>query len=84
VEQTREAAKTWLERLAKEFAPDAKPEGNELAWLAANSPVILMGGEAADAVQTQWDIWPEKPALLIGTQDIRLSRALNRGYGMSC
>lgn len=40
---------------------------------------ILMGGEDAD----DWDIYPEKPAILIGTQDMLLSRALNRGYGMA-
>ena len=40
---------------------------------------ILMGGEEAD----DWDINPERPAILIGTQDMLLSRALNRGYGMS-
>ncbi len=39
---------------------------------------VLMGGEDAD----EWDIDPEKPAILIGTQDMILSRALNRGYGM--
>jgi CRISPR-associated endonuclease/helicase Cas3 len=39
---------------------------------------VLMGGEAAEA----WDLDPEKPAILIGTQDMLLSRALNRGYGM--
>ena len=39
---------------------------------------VLMGGE--DAVE--WDLEPEKPAVLIGTQDMLLSRALNRGYGM--
>lgn len=44
-----------------------------------HSPVILMGGEDAG----EWDIHPEKPAILIGTQDMLLSRALNRGYGMS-
>ena len=37
---------------------------------------VLMGGEDAD----EWDIHPEKPAILIGTQDMLLSRALNRGY----
>ena len=37
-----------------------------------------MGGEDAD----EWDLDPEKPAILIGTQDMLLSRALNRGYGM--
>ena len=40
---------------------------------------ILMGGEEAE----DWDVSPERDAILIGTQDILLSRALNRGYGMS-
>jgi CRISPR-associated endonuclease/helicase Cas3 len=39
----------------------------------------LMGGELDES----WEISPEKPVLLIGTQDMLLSRALNRGYGMS-
>ena len=39
---------------------------------------VLMGGEGAE----EWDLHPEKPAILIGTQDMLLSRALNRGYGM--
>lgn len=39
----------------------------------------LMGGEAAE----DWDLYPEEPAILIGTQDMLLSRALNRGYSMS-
>ncbi|MCA8997953.1 MAG: CRISPR-associated endonuclease Cas3'', partial [Planctomycetaceae bacterium] len=30
-----------------------------------------------------WDEQPEDDAILIGTQDMLLSRALNRGYGMS-
>jgi CRISPR-associated endonuclease/helicase Cas3 len=38
-----------------------------------------MGGEDTE----YWDLDPEKPAILIGTQDMLLSRALNRGYGMS-
>jgi CRISPR-associated endonuclease/helicase Cas3 len=40
---------------------------------------ILMGGEETQ----EWDLEPEKPAILIGTHDMLLSRALNRGYGMS-
>ena len=40
---------------------------------------ILMGGEDAG----EWDLYPEEYAILIGTQDMLLSRALNRGYGMS-
>ncbi|MBA2671290.1 MAG: CRISPR-associated helicase Cas3', partial [Gemmatimonadetes bacterium] len=39
---------------------------------------LLMGGEQAE----EWDLDPEKPVILIGTQDMLLSRALNRGYGM--
>ncbi|MDP1591659.1 MAG: DEAD/DEAH box helicase, partial [Prosthecobacter sp.] len=40
---------------------------------------VLMGGEDAG----EWDLYPEEDAILIGTQDMLLSRALNRGYGMS-
>jgi CRISPR-associated endonuclease/helicase Cas3 len=40
---------------------------------------VLMGGEEAD----RWDLFPERDAIAIGTQDMLLSRALNRGYGMS-
>lgn len=39
--------------------------------------VILMGGEPRE----QWYLHPEKPQVIIGTQDMLLSRALNRGYG---
>ena len=41
------------------------------------SVVILMGGEPRE----QWYLHPEKPCVIIGTQDMLLSRALNRGYG---
>ena len=41
--------------------------------------VKLMGGEP----RTQWYLHPEKPFIVVGTQDMLLSRALNRGYGMS-
>ncbi len=60
----------------------------DLLWLVEHSPVILMGGEDPG----EWDIHPEREAILIdpereailiGTQDMLLSRALNRGYGMS-
>ena len=77
VEQTEKEVRKWLVRLARKHT---KPrDGSDLRWLALHSPVILMGGEDAG----EWDIYPEKPAILIGTQDMLLSRALNRGYGMS-
>ena len=40
---------------------------------------MVMGGEDAG----EWDTQAEQNAVLIGTQDMLLSRALNRGYGMS-
>lgn len=40
---------------------------------------VLMGGEAGG----DWDVRPEGDTILIGTQDMLLSRALNRGYAMS-
>jgi CRISPR-associated endonuclease/helicase Cas3 len=40
---------------------------------------VLMGG-----IDTEdWHLAPDLPAILIGTQDMLLSRALNRGYGES-
>jgi len=53
-----------------------------LEKLNLNSEVnleLLMGG----AVAKNWDLEPEKPAIIIGTQDQLVSRALNRGYAMS-
>jgi CRISPR-associated endonuclease/helicase Cas3 len=40
---------------------------------------VLMGGESAG----DWRLRPEHPAILIGTIDMLLSRALARGYGES-
>ncbi len=37
---------------------------------------IVMGGEDTG----EWFLHPERPAVIIGTQDMLLSRALNRGY----
>jgi CRISPR-associated endonuclease/helicase Cas3 len=55
-------------------------------WLlrAANLGVrarvyTLMGGE----LEEEWETQPDEAAVLIGTQDMLLSRALNRGFGMS-
>lgn len=46
---------------------------------ASRIPVrTLMGGDADD----EWLMHPESEAVLIGTQDMLLSAALNRGYGL--
>lgn len=37
---------------------------------------VLMGGIEA----TDWHLYPERPGVLVGTQDMLLSRTLNRGY----
>ena len=70
VEQTYGLACTWIERLVRHgvIACDRKPTVR-----------LLMGGE----IDADWDRYPERDALLIGTQDQLLSRALNRGYGSS-
>lgn len=62
VEQTRNRAKQWTEKVAPEVGVHT-----------------LMGGE----VEQDWELHPEKPAILVGTQDMLLSRALNRGYSMT-
>jgi len=85
VEQTRKAVETWLKGLLQAadgigFGADAR---QDLQWLVDHSPVVLMGGEDTELRKREWDIWPEKPCILIGTQDMLLSRALNRGYAMS-
>lgn len=41
--------------------------------------VTIMGGD----VGSDWQKRPEKEAVIVGTQDMLLSRALNRGYAMS-
>jgi len=91
-EQTRDECLRWLDRLhllagdvaylnddptqrIESFSIDidADPQGGKIGVH------VLMGGEETD----DWDIYPERDAILIGTQDMLLSRALNRGYGMS-
>lgn len=66
VEQTRESAQKWITNLGSaSLLPATPPEVH-----------VLMGGEDA----AEWDLHPERDAILIGTQDMLLSRALNRGY----
>lgn len=85
VEQTSANVSEWLKSLVNHAAA-LQIESDSLAdlsWLANCSPIILMGGEGKTLKRSEWDLYPEKPAILIGTQDMLLSRALNRGYGMS-
>lgn len=67
VDQTEEVAQAWLKSIN----------------LSERVRVhILMGGEDREGMR-DWDLQPEADAILIGTQDMLLSRALNRGYGLS-
>ncbi len=68
-EQTRSEARAALTRIDRLW--------DETEVHAGKTGVhILMGG--ADA--GEWHLHPEQTAILIGTQDMLLSRALNRGY----
>lgn len=68
VEQTEQAIRGWLERLGLQRSVRL---------------VTLMGGIRPTSESSAWDIHPEQDAIILGTQDMLLSRALNRGYGMS-
>lgn len=74
VEQTRDCAVRWLTELDL-YAYQA-PEIHPPNKVAVH---VLMGGD----LEMDWDAWPEREQILIGTQDMLLSRALNRGYAMS-
>lgn len=48
--------------------------------LGADVPVFrMLGGH----IEEDWERRPEQEAVIVGTQDLLLSRALNRGYAMS-
>lgn len=72
VEQTEKNVSDWLKKLGIEGKAG---EGRVSAHL-------LMGGSEGVKKPT-WADHPEEDAILIGTQDMFLSRALMRGYGMS-
>ncbi len=96
VEQTRDNAIRWLHNLGClggdvtfDPSPNAKQRATPNQRVARYSPCadepnkvavyVLMGGEDEE----DWDIYPEREAIIIGTQDMLLSRALNRGYAAS-
>lgn len=70
VEQTVENVNGWLNNAGPYF----QKRGTPLPQVH-----LLMGGE----INAAWAERPEEPSIIIGTQDMLLSRALMRGYGMS-
>lgn len=89
VEQTRDNVVLWLHNLRllagkAEFEDQNGSKRLRCYTLDLDAPRkvavhILMGGEDEE----DWDIHPERDAIIIGTQDMLLSRALNRGYAAS-
>jgi len=69
VEQARDEAERWIGNLVKK----------ELLGKEDIQVHMVMRGE----VDRDWTMYPERDAILIGTQDMLLSRALNRGYAVS-
>jgi len=80
VEQVAENIVKWLDNLGllagkldnNCYTPDFRDQ-EKIAV------IVLMGGEP----RTKWDIYPEMDMIIIGTQDMLLSREINRGYSMS-
>ena len=70
VEQTVSNARRWIQRCRDDFLGRG---------VTPPEVYTLMGG----SLEEDWEARPEAPAVLVGTQDMLLSRALMRGYGMS-
>ena len=70
VEQTRSVAKEAIKSLSLQ---------------SRFKVYTLMGGEIDDwrSGKSIWESEPERECIIVGTQDMLLSRALNRGYAMS-
>ena len=71
-EQTADAARDWFDRLYNHGAGKGLLPGPQDVH-------VLMGGVEAAG----WLERPEHPAVIVGTQDMLLSRALMRGYASS-
>ncbi|MFL6227344.1 MAG: CRISPR-associated helicase Cas3' [Pyrinomonadaceae bacterium] len=69
VEQTRDVAQKAIAQL----------EQADIIEKGRFKVHVLMGGD----VDNEWESEPEGEGIIIGTQDMLLSRALNRGYALS-
>ena len=72
VEQTETNVRAWLDRLARAGVTTGIPSSDDVH--------LLMGGVETRKRKSLWYETPERPAILIGTQDMLISRALMRGY----
>ena len=72
VEQTERNTRNWLKHLGEAGLGENLPSFDDV--------YLLMGGIEQGKGRPRWYEAPERPAILIGTQDMLLSRALMRGY----
>lgn len=72
VEQAQGVVDRWLDELREDGDFDVE---------SLLGPIVLRGGDGP--VDRSWRDQPERDLVLIGTQDMLISRALNRGYGAS-
>ncbi|GAA0986616.1 hypothetical protein GCM10009555_064410 [Acrocarpospora macrocephala] len=77
VEQTAREVAGWLFNLGKRASHEPEGASDEDEVILQ----VLMGG--ADRQDDAWQLAPDKRAILIGTQDMVLSRALMRGYAQT-
>lgn len=74
VEQTAREVTRWLTNL--------RSSSGDRTWLTEDVSLhVVMGGEGK--TQGEWRIRMDKPAIVVGTVDSLVSKALNRGYGIS-
>ncbi len=78
VEQTYNVAKSWLENLDLIAEHDSQTD-----LYNKNTKKVSIHAMQGGFIDEKWELCPEQPAIIIGTQDQLLSRALNRGYAMS-
>lgn len=71
VEQTERAAHAWIEAIQAKVS------------LEKVIVEVLMGGREMRRRIPEWITEPHQPTILIGTQDLLVSAALMRGYGVS-
>lgn len=71
VEQTEKAAQSWIHA------------ADRLLGLKVHLDVLMGGRDGNRGRIPDWIMRPERPTILIGTQDLLVSAALMRGYGVS-
>lgn len=77
VEQVYNEISRWLENL------NLLAQETDQGPVKAQPDKVALHALQGGYIDEQWELFPEQPAVIVGTQDQLLSRALNRGYAMS-